>query len=99
MAGTLPAEYAKLDTLNYLDVHDNYLTGQLPSAWFTKGAFSRDTFLEVRTVGAQGPPDWLDTVQLRSDINAGMRPSLCHLPAEAPVRAVRVMGLPACVHA
>ena len=48
-AGTLPAEYAKLDTLNYLDVHDNYLTGQLPSAWFTKDAFNRHTFLEVRT--------------------------------------------------
>ena len=56
VAGTLPAEYAKWDNLGYLDVHDNYLTGQLPSAWFTKGAFSRDTFLEVRAVCAQGPP-------------------------------------------
>ena len=56
--GRHPAEYAKLETLGYLDVHDNYLTGQLTSAWFTKDAFNRHTFLEVRTVCAQGPPRW-----------------------------------------
>ncbi len=47
-AGTLPPQWANLTGLKDLDVADNFLTGQLPAAYFAAGAFSNGTFMEAR---------------------------------------------------
>ena len=45
--GTLPDTFANMSGLLNMDLHDNYLTGQLPAAWFTPSAFTNYTFIEV----------------------------------------------------